>query len=193
MTSFHGEKGVADLLAEDHAQLDGLLHSLLAILDQGDSVGAFTQLDLLWARLAMHIRAENLCLFPAVLEALAGRQQPSGGDAPSLTEARHTVARLRADHDFFMRELAGAVKLMRELQAAPEDESESNGLQDVRQSIAALSDRLAAHNGVEEEQVYRWPAMLLDPTEQSALMGRVEREIKNLPPRFDRDSMIKYW
>ena len=192
MTSIDGENGSADLLAEDHDQLDGLLRSLFKALDQGDKAAAFNQLDLLWACLAMHIRAEHLCLFPAVLEALAGRQQPSGGGTPSLTEARQIIARLRADHDFFMRELAGAVKLMRELQAAPEGDSESDSLRGVRQSIAALSDRLAAHNSVEEERVYRWPAMLLDPAEQSALMGRVRREINNLPPRFDRDSMIKY-
>ena len=58
------------LLAEDHAALGELLRAFLTQLDEGDTAGAFVHLDLFWARLAMHIRAENLHLFPAILNAL---------------------------------------------------------------------------------------------------------------------------
>ena len=60
------------LLAEDHEALDKALSALLAALDEGDSATAFARLDLFWARLAMHIRAEHLQLFPAILRALHG-------------------------------------------------------------------------------------------------------------------------
>ena len=59
--------GVEELLGKDHKQLDKLLGAVLAALEGENSVEAFETLDLFWARLAMHIRAENLHLFPSVL------------------------------------------------------------------------------------------------------------------------------
>lgn len=56
-----------DLLAKDHKELDKLLGAVTAALEHGDSLEAFETLDLFWARLAMHIRVENLYLFPSVL------------------------------------------------------------------------------------------------------------------------------
>src|SRR5437764_14237253 len=52
------------LLEEDHASLGGLIEELCAALDGSDVARSFALLDLVWARLAVHIRAEHLCLFP---------------------------------------------------------------------------------------------------------------------------------
>ena len=105
-----------DLLERDHEELDGVLGELFLALDHGERDESFARLDLLWARLAVHIRAEHLCLFPAILGApqtlLTGR-----GDAPNLEELQSAIRVLRSDHDFFMHELAGAVNLMRALKA----------------------------------------------------------------------------
>jgi hypothetical protein len=65
--------------------------------------------------LVVHIRAEHLQLFPALLAASDGRQHVEVDDAPAPGVKHMAVERLREDHDFFMRELAGAVNAAREL------------------------------------------------------------------------------
>jgi hypothetical protein len=170
------------LLAADHAELDGLLRALRAELEGGDAAAALARLDLFWARLAMHIRAENLHLFPAILAALSGDEARRDQTTPSREEARADIARLRGDHDFFMHELAGAVKAMRGLKHG--GVREGNVLGDVNRVVRTLDGRLAAHNRLEEERVYRLPAVLLTAAEQAELAARVRRELDNLPPRF---------
>ena len=181
----------AKLLAEDHAALDGLLSGLLAALETGETDGSFARLDFLWARLAVHIRAENLWLFPAILNALAEVRTDHGEITLRPDEARATIGKLREDHDFFMHELAGAVKIMRELQAAPEREAAASRLQDVRQLIVKLDSRLGTHNRLEEEQVYLWPDRLMKPADQHRLVAHMQREIENLPPRFKDPAICK--
>jgi hypothetical protein len=170
------------LLERDHKELDGILHDLLPALDAGSVEESFKQLDLFWARLGVHIRAENLCLFPAILHELNSRRMGPGDDTPSLDEARKAIARLRTDHDFFMREPARAVKEMRSLRARPGSQSEVKMLRDVRGRVAAVSHRFAAHNELEEERVYRWTNELLNLQTQAHLAAKLRREIKNLPP-----------
>jgi hypothetical protein len=59
-----------NLLASDHDELDELLDKLFASFDASGSVEQIYQkLDLFWARLAVHIRAEHLHLFPLILGA----------------------------------------------------------------------------------------------------------------------------
>ena len=171
------------LLAEDHEALDKGLSALLAALDEGDSATAFARLDLFWARLAMHIRAEHLQLFPATLRALHGETGDRVDETPATAEAREAIAQLHRDHDFFMHELAGAVKVMRDHQTTAGVDSTSE-IESVRQMIATVRDRLEAHNKLEEELVYRLPAKLLEPEEQSALEAQIREELMNLPPRF---------
>ena len=178
------EKTAPELLAEDHAALDGLLSGLLAALETGETDGSFARLDFLWVRLAVHIRAENLWLFPAILDALANVQADQGDITLRPDEARAMIIKLREDHDFFMHELASAVKIIRELQAAPGREAASGRLRDVRQMIVKLGSRLATHNKLEEEQVYLWPERLLKPADRRRLIAHIRREIENLPPRF---------
>jgi hypothetical protein len=59
----------ATVLTDDHSEIDTVASDLLAALEDGDKLQVFARLDLLWARLAVHKRAEHLCLFPSILEA----------------------------------------------------------------------------------------------------------------------------
>lgn len=172
-----------ELLSEDHEVLGELLHDLLAALDQRDAPGAFKHLDLFWARLAMHIRGEHLHLFPAILRAFDSVTDKLADKAPTPADAREAIAQLHRDHDFFMHELATAIKIMRDCRtnAGADD---TIAIEGVRQMIAAVRDRLELHNQLEEDLVYRWPAKLLDPLEQTALAARIHGELRNLPPRF---------
>jgi hypothetical protein len=104
-------------------------------------------------------------------------------DAPTPAEVRLAVERLREDHDFFMRELAGAVNAARELSAHEEPPGGGRLLQ-IRGRVAAVADRLVEHNRLEEQQVYLWPDALIARAELDAVRAGVRREIKNLPPRF---------
>ena len=171
------------LLAEDHDALGKLLNALLAALDQRDSPAAFARLDLFWARLAMHIRAEHVHLFPAILRALDGGNGKRVDETTTLPEAREAIAQLRSDHDFFMHELADAIKIMRDCRTDGGGDS-TIAIESVSQMIATVRDRLEVHNKLEEDIVYRWPARLLETVEQAALEVRIRGELKNLPPRF---------
>src|SRR5690242_4134902 len=102
------------LLAHDHSELDAALADFVSALADGDAPRSLDALDLFWARLAVHIRAENLHLFPALLRAAdAVRGSTPDASLPQPTEIRNLVAQLREDHDFFMIELAAAVKQLR--------------------------------------------------------------------------------
>ncbi|HMF57727.1 MAG TPA: hemerythrin domain-containing protein [Pyrinomonadaceae bacterium] len=172
-----------DLLERDHEELDGVLRELFLALDGGDKDESFVRLDLLWARLAIHIRAEHICLFPAILGApqplLTGR-----GSAPSLEEAQSAIGVLRRDHDFFMHELAKAINLIRALKGIPDAGAVGECLREVRSIVQSVKTRLRAHNQLEEDKVYGLIDVLLNEAERSTLDTRVRRELENLPPRF---------
>jgi hypothetical protein len=93
------------------------------------------------------------------------------------------LERLRADHDFFMVELAKAVNAAREL-VKEKNEPCAVRLSEIKQRVLAVSARLQEHNRLEEEQVYLWPEMLLSAGERAGLSVRMRREIENLPPRL---------
>jgi hemerythrin-like domain-containing protein len=170
------------VLAKDHSALDKLLKTLFAALDNAETAAVFERLDFFWARLAMHIRAENLHLFPAILSRL---EEVPQANQFLLTATREAIAQLRADHDFFMHELAAAIKAMRRLKANGHSESESHTMDEVRASITAITRRLESHNQIEEELVYGLPAKVLTLSEQRTLTAGIERELQNLPPRFE--------
>ena len=176
------------LLAHDHSELDAELAGLVSALADGDAARSLKALDLFWARLAVHIRAENIHLFPALLRtAEVSRGSRSTSGVPESKEIRKLVAQLRDDHDFFMSELAAAVKQLRALCRS----GQPGGLREVREKIDAVSRRLDAHNALEESEVYGWAALLLDPPKQIALNENIRRELENLPVRFrksDEDS-----
>ena len=114
MTSIskEGPEHAESVLADDHSEIDTLIGDLLSALDEGDKSKAFARLDLLWARLAVHIRAEHLCLFPTILRA----NFSNTGGGPTYQEAQRAIDQLRLDHEFFMRELGTIVNGMRNQQ-----------------------------------------------------------------------------
>jgi hemerythrin superfamily protein len=152
------KNSVESLLEDDHASLDQLLIELDAELTKPDINRAFELLDLFWARLAVHIRAENLHLFPAL-----ANTDPSlftgKGSLPTFEESHSLILRLRSDHDFFMKELAHIVKIMREI--VGNQQTRLKEVKDVRQRMTIIKKHLEAHNRLEEEQVYIWPIVNL--------------------------------
>jgi Hemerythrin HHE cation binding domain len=173
------------LLAHDHSELDSALTGLVSALADGDAARSLERLDLFWARLAMHIRAENIHLFPSLLRtAEASRGSTRGTSLPEPEEMQTIVAQLRDDHDFLMNELTAAVKQLRALSRS----GQPGGLREVREKIDAVSRRLDAHNALEESRVYHWAAQLLDPPEQIALNESIRQELENLPPRFQNQT-----
>ena len=173
-------------LAEDHRSLDALIAQLCDALEELDVERSFARLDLVWARLAVHIRAEHLCLFPALLDA-ARQLSTDQGNTPQLDEVQNIINRLRHDHDFFMVELARAVNTLRQMMDSQDSDPVEEQLRGIQQMIAVLKARLAEHNQLEEEQVYRWPAALFDSAGQAQLAECARREIENRPPRFAGD------
>ena len=174
-------ESIEELLAKDHKQLDKLLGSVRAALEIEDSVEAFETLDLFWARLAMHIRAENLHLFPSVLNKVKGDYPKSQCEYLPSREVQKAVERLTSDHNFFMQQLSRAIRILRDTGLAIESVNE---FETVREIIGRVSERLIAHNELEEMIIYPMPAKLLSNEERIELAALIQRELKNVPPRF---------
>ena len=151
-----------------------VLKQLLTALNNRDVEASHSKLDLLWARLAVHIRAEHLHLFPTVTS--------------RLTKAQSTVEKLRIDHDFFMRELARAIGVLRELPKQITNTSDEAKLTAVRDTVREIETRLATHNETEENQIYRWAGTVLTEPEQMDLAKRINAELENRPPRFSEEA-----
>ena len=164
-------------LSDDHAAVHEVLAQVLTALKNKDVKASYARLDLLWARLAVHIRAEHLHLFPAV----AGR----------VPEAESLIANLRRDHDFFMHELARAVGILRELSSLFGKTESEPGLKTVLDAVLAVEDRLATHNDIEEKQVYHWATTILTETEQIDLANRINAELDYRPPRFSLEAWTR--
>jgi len=173
----------AERLTHDHVELGDLLGQLIATLESNDVARSYATLDLFWARLAMHIRAEHLHLFPAIARAVNQHSRVHGGDVPPPDDQQKTIAELRNDHEFFMRELSEAIATMRELLANPEVDIAPQ-LQSVRRRIDSVHERLVKHNEIEEQGIYLWTSSLLGETERAELARLVNKELENTPPRF---------
>ena len=160
---------VRERLSEDHDAVAEVLAQVLTALENKDVQASYARLDLLWARLAVHIRAEHLHLFPAI--------------APRVAGAQPAIDRLRADHDFFMRELAQSIAILRELppQITAGDDAK---LTAVAAAVREVENRLATHNELEENQIYRWSSTILTEPEQIDLLARINAELEHRPPRF---------
>lgn len=151
-------------LSDDHDAVDQVLKQLLAALNNDDAQASHAKLDLLWARLAVHIRAEHLHLFPAV--------------ASKHPDAESVIETLRADHDFFMRELARAIGIVRD--------GGKPGM--IAATVREVQNRLISHNELEETRVYRWADTMLTEPEQIDLATRINAELEKRPPRFSLES-----
>jgi hypothetical protein len=172
---------VESLLEADHESLGKLLSKLDALLAEPDIARALDLLDLFWARLAVHIRAEHLHLFPAIASAdtslFTGK-----GSLPTSEEAHNVLMHLRADHDSFMKELGQMMRVAREL--VGREESPHEEIKYLRQRMTDIRKRLETHNQLEEKQVYTWPSLLFDQETVAALRDGFRHELENLPPRF---------
>ena len=172
---------ISELMERDHRQLSALLNELLVALDEQSPAATFALLDLFWARLAVHIRAENLCLFPALVGAFPGVDNAT---LPPFDEVNAAIETLRSDHNFFMAQLSTAVNIMRDAQSRPEGpQNVVNACEDVRGIVAAVSERLSQHDRLEEEKVYKWTDTILS-AEAGLLVRALKRELDNMPPRF---------
>ena len=175
------KNSVESLLGNDHESLADLLSELDSELKKANAVRTFELLDLFWARLAVHIRAENLHLFPAIATA-ATSLFTGNGNLPTAEEAHNILLQLRSDHDFFMKELAEMIKAARVL--AGREEVPRKETKELRQRLTTIRKRLETHNLLEEGLVYAWPSLLLDPKSVEALRDSLRHELENLPPRF---------
>jgi NADH dehydrogenase/NADH:ubiquinone oxidoreductase subunit G len=178
---------MSELLAQDHAQLDRLFSELCVAFKMGEVRSIHQRLDQFWARLAVHIRAEHLGLFPATLNALSSGANGAEG-APSLSEAQQAIEELRRDHDFFMHELSRAIKSVRGLLTTSDNQRLGKELKNVEASMAAVAERLETHNKFEEERIYLWSGEILTEAQQSELASRVQAELSKMPPRFASQS-----
>lgn len=174
---------VSEQLIDDHAALDKVLKQLQTALRSSDLETTHGKLDLFWARLAVHIRAEHLHLFPTVLNSLENASV-SHESSPSLDEAKSVVAQLREDHNFFMHQLALAVEIMRELLTLPEQLTVPEGMNNIKKIVREVERRLVRHNEIEENQIYHWATILLNSEEQEQLHERITKELQNRPSRF---------
>jgi len=157
------------LLSHDHTEIDLLLEIALRKLDARDA-GAFRSLDLFWARLAMHIRAEHHHLFPAVKRI---------SEVEKMAYVPEVLDGLRLDHDFFMHELAEIINAMRLM--TPDNDGVT--ISDAAQRVQAIKDRLIKHNAIEEEQIYNLGTYF--PAQDGEVLWKsVAEELANVPPRF---------
>lgn len=175
------KQSIASLLEDDHESLAQLLAELDAELAEPNIARAFELLDLFWARLAVHIRAENLHLFPAIANVPASLFTGKSS-LPTSEEAHNLLLRLRSDHDFFMKELAQTIKVMREI--ADKRQADDKDIGHVRQRMIIIKKRLEVHNRLEEKRAYTWPVMIFDEPTVARLRERLQHELENLPPRF---------
>jgi hypothetical protein len=152
----------AQLLEADHRELDLIYREAVNALSSGDAVDALARVDLFWARLAVHIRAEHLRVFPAV---------------PPTPQNDHVISRLRCDHNEFMTALADAVRLLR-------GPITLTSLSEARAAVLQLGERLAEHNRLEEVTVYREADTHLTHAQKADLALSIDAELKNLPPRL---------
>ena len=170
---------VSAQLIDDHRSLDRVLKQLQVALRNSDVETTHAKLDLFWARLAAHIRAEHHHLFPTVLSSLE--------DATAQT----VIAELRQDHDFFMHELARAVEIIRKLLTVAEHQILKEGLDNVKNIVLQVEQRLVKHNEVEESQIYRWANTLLSPEQQAQLAKQITTELRKHPPRFTLSAWLE--
>lgn len=165
------EETIHNLLESDHAELDHLLEAARAAVAAKDKDKAYQTLDYFWARLAMHIRAEHQRLFPAIRDA-----------ENTPVEILEILELLRHDHDFFMRELARAIKAMRLVFYFGNDDET---FEIVRDLLEAVAGRLADHNRIEEERIYTLAnPEFLPPGEVEPLDRSIRKELDNYPQRF---------
>ncbi len=172
------------VLINDHESLNKLLLELMGLVRRSDFRWSFELLDLFCAQLAVHIRAENVCLFPAILNAPNNRFTEAGLE---ITALRETIEKLKHQHSMLTEELKKSASLMRELLDNVEN-GENGGLTDaMAKSLTAVGILLAEHQELEEREVCPAAKLVLDPAEFVRLEEAVEQETHKLPDDLDEN------
>ncbi len=176
---------------QDHKLMQEVLDDLTSLLQKRDVNWSFELLDLFWSQLAVHIRAENVCLFPAILNAPRDAFSEDRG-LPPYQQVKSTIDSLRADHTFFVDQVAQVLRRIRELLADPEISriSLETALKDIQMTMESVAERLEIHWRLEEKQVYRWPELLLAPDQYELLTTVLSGEVEKMPRRVDRLTQI---
>lgn len=167
-------------LTNDHRALDKLLKEFYAAVASDDIKAIDQKLDRFWARLAVHIRAEHLHVFPTILQRTA---DPASELSSAKTQS--TIDDLREDHDFFMRGLAAAMITLRELSGIKDRTEIRGALKGVVKIVSDVEQRLRTHNEIEEQTIYQWLVTILSDEERVALARQIDQQLDNRPPRFD--------
>ena len=181
-----GTNQARELLSDDHQAVSELLDQLLTALANKDFKSTYAFLDLLWARLAVHIRAEHLHLFPTLLNRLTETVTPEFQDAAALIDQLHT------DHDFFMRELANAIGILREISRRTMTDDDEAKLAAIAETVREIEKRLLTHNEIEENHIYRAASIILTEPEQLELATRINAELENRPQRFSAETWANF-
>jgi len=172
---------------KEHQMMDEVLGDLATLLQKEDVEWSFELLDLFWRQLTVHIRAENVCLFPTILN--APREIFGKNGLPDFEEVKVAIDQLRADHNFLVDQLSQALRLLRELlnsTDAPPADVVTNSIGEIRARIMAVSERLRSHAELEEEQVYKWPELILSPEQLETLQEAFLREGDTIPRNVAR-------
>lgn len=179
-----------EILSDDHEAVSEVLEQLLTALANKDVESIHSNLDLLWARLAVHIRAEHLHLFPTVISRLT----ETANDAVSseFKDAESVVEQLHIDHDFFMRELAHAIGVLREMPRPVSDASDEAKLAEISETVREIEKRLLTHNEIEENHIYRAAGIILTEPEQLELAARINDELEKRPQRFSAEAWANF-
>lgn len=172
------EQAAFELIA-DHRSLSDLLERFKRAMDAGKLETALKLLDFLWARLAVHIRAEHLVLFKAL-----ERHCPQSGEHPDPAALAEAIRRLRSDHDLFMEELALAVKTLKSAAEGPDQKLSREQADETSAHVARVERVLDPHNRFEEEQVYGWLDTWVPEPERAAVRRAIQEHLTRLPPRF---------
>ena len=152
-----------------------MLNDLDVALSLADPIKTYHSLDLFWARLSVHIRAEHLVVFPAVKRSVAE-------DSSRQCELKDILARLRSDHDLFIKQLARAVKAMR---LVPEFGNEAETFVIVKGLVDNVRQRLIEHNRIEEEVIYPMVGQSAnDNVDMDEISVETLKQLTNLPSRF---------
>ena len=168
-------QSVTAILEADHSELHDLVEDVRTAIAEADMPRCYKATDLLWARLAMHIRAEHLHLFPFV-------RSVSDIDTTDVLDG------LRQDHDMFMVELGRAVRALRPGSDPANDPDTFATVHEIVETVAA---RLAVHDRIEEEKIYVF-ADAHSSHDVASLHEKIRQELGNYPPRFgDRQGQPK--
>jgi iron-sulfur cluster repair protein YtfE (RIC family) len=162
--------------------MEDVLEDLISLLQRQDVNRAFELLDLFWTQLTTHIRSENVCLFPAILSAPRESFTTDKG-LPSFEEVKTTIDTLRSDHSYFADQVSQALRQIRELLARNAESSDDSQTQlfDIRTRMITVANRLREHTGLELQQVYTWPQLLLPPAEYELLKAVLSGDVEKMP------------